>query len=177
MAIIACYDAEHEGNSAAHHTGKPCIETDCDKPAGTAWSPLWCVEHNMARLRRIDVGLNAIEESYARQKSKARQRAVEAMAPLDRVHVYHAWAQAEDTGEINRPHIDACVRLGFMEKLNRRRWEFTPDGKAVAEQIEALWDSGRFDNLTGAISDSSPPAISGNDPHRKETPAPPEDAE
>lgn len=46
-------DPAHEGNSARHHTGKPCIEPGCDKPAGTVWSPLWCQECNAKRIRRV----------------------------------------------------------------------------------------------------------------------------
>jgi hypothetical protein len=40
------------GNSAKFRTGKTCI--DCDQPAGTLWSPLWCVECNIKRIDRID---------------------------------------------------------------------------------------------------------------------------
>ncbi len=49
---------EHEGNSPTYHTGKPCVEKGCKNPAGTWWSPLWCMEHNIARLHRITNGLN-----------------------------------------------------------------------------------------------------------------------
>jgi hypothetical protein len=59
---FACYDREHPGNSASHHTGKPCIEPDCGKPAGTAWSPLWCFDCNCARMRRIDASMRAIAD-------------------------------------------------------------------------------------------------------------------
>ena len=47
-------DPDHVGNSAGHHTGKPCIERGCDKPAGTAWSPIWCFKHNVQRMDRIN---------------------------------------------------------------------------------------------------------------------------
>jgi len=40
-------------NSAAHNTGKPCIERGCTRPAGTAWSPHWCQQCNSDRLRHI----------------------------------------------------------------------------------------------------------------------------
>ena len=39
-------------NGPKHHTGKPCIE-GCGRPAGTAWSPLWCQPCNAARMDRI----------------------------------------------------------------------------------------------------------------------------
>lgn len=55
--LKAFEDPDHEGNSAAHHTGKPCIERDCQRPAGTAWSHLWCHPCNVARMRRIDSSL------------------------------------------------------------------------------------------------------------------------
>ena len=57
---IACYDPDHEGNSSAHHTGKPCVERGCTEPAGTAWSPLWCVTHNMERMRHVDRGFESL---------------------------------------------------------------------------------------------------------------------
>jgi hypothetical protein len=52
--IIGGYnDKECEGNSAKYHTGKKCIETNCNNPAGTAWSPYWCVDCNIKRIDRI----------------------------------------------------------------------------------------------------------------------------
>lgn len=46
-------DPNHPGNGPEHRTGKPCIESGCDRPAGTAWSPHWCFECNVERMRRI----------------------------------------------------------------------------------------------------------------------------
>jgi hypothetical protein len=51
--LIAFEDPNHEGNSPKYHTGKPCIEPGCDKPAGTWWSPYWCFEHNVERIKRV----------------------------------------------------------------------------------------------------------------------------
>lgn len=45
-------DPNHEGNSSKYHTGKKCIN-GCGRPAGTAWSPYWCFECNVERMRRI----------------------------------------------------------------------------------------------------------------------------
>lgn len=45
-------DPNHEGNSPQYHTGKKCIE-GCGRPAGTAWSPHWCFECNVKRIKRI----------------------------------------------------------------------------------------------------------------------------
>lgn len=46
-------DPNHPANSAKYHTGKACITAECDKPAGTSWSPHWCQACNAARLTRI----------------------------------------------------------------------------------------------------------------------------
>lgn len=54
-------DRDYKGNSPEHHTGKPCIEAGCDKPAGTVWSEHWCFEHNVERMDRIR-GLEPDEE-------------------------------------------------------------------------------------------------------------------
>jgi hypothetical protein len=51
--LQAFEDPFHEGNSPKHHTGKPCIEKGCEQPAGTWWSPHWCFEHNVERIKRI----------------------------------------------------------------------------------------------------------------------------
>ena len=53
-------DPTHKGNDDSYHTGKPCIELQCDKAAGTAWSPLWCFKHNVERMRRISKMLDAM---------------------------------------------------------------------------------------------------------------------
>ena len=53
-------DRTCEGNGAAHHTGKECIERGCHNPAGTAWSPYWCVECNIARIDGINAGWDEV---------------------------------------------------------------------------------------------------------------------
>lgn len=46
-------DPNDPGNAPEHHTGKPCVL--CQKrPAGTAWSPVFCFECNVARINRIN---------------------------------------------------------------------------------------------------------------------------
>ena len=47
-------------NSAEYWTGKICIEAGCMQPAGTAWSPHWCLEHNAERMKRINDKLEQI---------------------------------------------------------------------------------------------------------------------
>lgn len=56
----AYQDPENEGNSAIHHTGKLCIEVGCSNPAGTHWSPLWCMECNIKRIDRISGQLEGL---------------------------------------------------------------------------------------------------------------------
>lgn len=56
--LLPSEDPNHEGNSAKYHTGEPCITGGCCNPAGTWWSPLWCMEHNAERLKRITAGIN-----------------------------------------------------------------------------------------------------------------------
>lgn len=51
-------------NGEAYHTGKPCIEAECDRPAGTAWSKLWCVDCNIERMRRITRSLAELGERH-----------------------------------------------------------------------------------------------------------------
>jgi len=47
-------DPNHPWNSERHRSDKECYEEDCHEPAGTGWSPLWCVAHNAERMDRID---------------------------------------------------------------------------------------------------------------------------
>jgi len=56
-------DPNDIGNSAKYHTGKPCIEKGCSRPAGTAWSPYWCKECNVVRMDRISRQLNDLCKS------------------------------------------------------------------------------------------------------------------
>lgn len=51
-------DPKYEGNSSKYHTGEPCIEEGCERPAGTWWSPYWCFECNVKRMKRISKQLN-----------------------------------------------------------------------------------------------------------------------
>lgn len=53
-------DRDDPGNGPKYHTGKPCIEHGCDRPAGTAWSPHWCFEHNVERIDRVDKQLRSL---------------------------------------------------------------------------------------------------------------------
>jgi hypothetical protein len=64
---LACYDKDHKGNSDKHYTGKSCITPKCNNPAGTAWSPLWCFDCNVKRLKRINKNL---AKMIGRERSK-----------------------------------------------------------------------------------------------------------
>ncbi len=71
MANLPAYaDPNHRGNSADHHTGKPCVERGCDKPAGTAWSPLWCFDHNVERLQRCDRFFQSLKSEMTTQEGE-----------------------------------------------------------------------------------------------------------
>jgi hypothetical protein len=58
-------DPADEGNSAKYLSGRVCIERGCGKPAGTAWSHLWCFECNVKRMNRIDASLNRMMAEIA----------------------------------------------------------------------------------------------------------------
>ena len=62
-------DPNHEGNSAKHHTGKPCSVAGCSSPAGTWWGPHWCMQHNIERLDRITKFLDDIAAEYVRRQA------------------------------------------------------------------------------------------------------------
>lgn len=62
-------DLNDPGNSEKHHTGKKCIEQGCNEPAGTAWSPLWCVKHNIERMDRIDAALEPLRKVFGDDKN------------------------------------------------------------------------------------------------------------
>ena len=47
-------DPSDPGNGLRYRTGETCIEPECDRPAGTAWSPHWCFECNVQRMDRIN---------------------------------------------------------------------------------------------------------------------------
>lgn len=60
--MLAYQDPNHRGNSPKYRTGDKC--RDCDQPAGTWWSPLWCFECNVKRMDRIDRQLKSIAKSH-----------------------------------------------------------------------------------------------------------------
>jgi hypothetical protein len=51
-------DPDHDGNSSKWHTGKQCVEKGCRKPAGTWWSPVWCFDHNVERMKRVTAAMD-----------------------------------------------------------------------------------------------------------------------
>ncbi len=61
--VMPFEDPSHEWNGSEYHTGKGCIE-GCGNPAGTAWSPHWCLECNAKRMRRITKSLAEINDSF-----------------------------------------------------------------------------------------------------------------
>ena len=63
-------DLTHRGNSPEYHTGKRCVEKGCGELAGTAWSPYWCVKHNIERINRISSSLSKITEDFKSRKDE-----------------------------------------------------------------------------------------------------------
>lgn len=63
-------DKNNPGNGPEYHTGKPCIEEDCENPAGTWWSPLWCFECNVKRFDRLTVQLQQVETEVFQKRGK-----------------------------------------------------------------------------------------------------------
>ena len=61
-------DREHIGNSEKYHTGGKCIEQECNNPAGTAWSPLWCVDCNIKRISKISDQVNTLVRENKNKK-------------------------------------------------------------------------------------------------------------
>ncbi|HEX7906839.1 MAG TPA: hypothetical protein VF534_01935 [Paraburkholderia sp.] len=59
-------DVYGEGNSHTYLTGKSCIVVGCKQPAGTAWSPLWCVKHNISRMKQIEAAQRNMQEQISR---------------------------------------------------------------------------------------------------------------
>lgn len=54
----------HEGNSKKYHNGKLCITSDCENPAGTLWSDLWCFDCNVKRIKRITNNLEKMTNEF-----------------------------------------------------------------------------------------------------------------
>ena len=53
-------DPDDPRNGVSWHSGKPCFERGCPNPAGTAWSPYFCFQHNVERFERIDKSFKEI---------------------------------------------------------------------------------------------------------------------
>ena len=52
-----------DGHQCQQPSGRTCVEAECDKPAGTLWGPMWCPEHDKARLDRISESFDEIEQA------------------------------------------------------------------------------------------------------------------
>lgn len=63
-------DLTHPGNSEKYRTKKKCIEKGCEEFAGTAWSPYWCVKHNIERIDRISDQLYSITKDFKERRIK-----------------------------------------------------------------------------------------------------------
>jgi len=58
-AVEPFEDPEHELNGMKYHTGKMCV-CGCGRKAGTAWSPYFCFECNVKRMKKIDCQIKTI---------------------------------------------------------------------------------------------------------------------
>jgi hypothetical protein len=58
-------DPRNEGNSGAYITGRSCMVGGCQEPAGTAWSPLWCLKHNISRMNQIEEVYRNVERAVS----------------------------------------------------------------------------------------------------------------
>lgn len=57
-------DKTHPYNSEKYHTGKECAAAKCHNPAGTAWSPYWCVDCNIQRMDEIASEMAEINQDF-----------------------------------------------------------------------------------------------------------------
>lgn len=53
-----------EGHVCQVPSGLKCVESGCDRDAGTLWGPSWCPEHDEERLARISREMQALRESF-----------------------------------------------------------------------------------------------------------------
>ena len=105
-------DSDHEGNSAAYHTGKRCVTKGCKEPAGTWWSPHWCFKHNVERIRGIDASLNDII------RANELRRMVDAETDTLRKYCDRLRAERDRAATITwRPITDADKRHGVRVLL------------------------------------------------------------
>lgn len=69
MSDDAAYrDLNHFGNSEKYRSGRVCIESGCKNPAGTYWSPYWCVPCNIKRMDRVTQSLNELVSGFDKTK-------------------------------------------------------------------------------------------------------------
>ena len=59
-------DREAEGNSDKYKTGNKCLMTGCNNPAGTAWSPFFCVDCNIDRMDKITLQMEDIQRHMSK---------------------------------------------------------------------------------------------------------------
>lgn len=65
-------DKNAEGNSSKYHTGKPCINEGCENPAGTSWSPYWCIDCNIERMDHISDQMDQMLKQYKAKTTEER---------------------------------------------------------------------------------------------------------
>jgi hypothetical protein len=58
---------DDDGYGQKYHTGKECIEPGCHEPAGTAWGPYWCKQHDIERKERVSAALAQVAADLKRR--------------------------------------------------------------------------------------------------------------
>lgn len=108
--MLAYQDPSHDGNSAKHHTGKPCVVKGCKAPAGTWWGPHWCHKHNVERMDRISANL----EDFAKK--------AEWSAMVDKATV--GWHDM--VGKLIRENNALVLAAGGKATVTKAQLEFKP---------------------------------------------------
>ncbi len=57
-------------NGSEFFSGTACVESGCQNPAGTAWSPHWCWQHNAERMRRLRKQFELLEAECAKEAGR-----------------------------------------------------------------------------------------------------------
>lgn len=73
---MACWDGQEQvyRHVCQEPSGSTCVEQECDSPAGTWWTPLWCPDHDLVRLNRISNQFAKLAEGFRELDMKRRNR-------------------------------------------------------------------------------------------------------
>jgi hypothetical protein len=99
----------------------------CDRPAGTLWSPYWCFEHNVERIRRISRQLDEIASAYERRCAEART----AQKPQ---RTRHDWCLGWIFAGLRGPHLEPEPE----RRRHPQRWWYFPSAIYNFNNLTAL---------------------------------------